>query len=104
MINNKCAPYLEELLGFYSAVFRATVAIEFVSQVKQEKQMPGFPQKEAEIQPLAMSIALGLWNNQPVIPIHPLMSLHWLLKLRIIEKTCFPCGVGDIDYPLNLDR
>ena len=33
--------------------------------------MPRFPKKEAEVQPLAMSIILGLWNNQPVYPNPP---------------------------------
>ncbi len=33
--------------------------------------MPRFPKKEAEVQPLAMSIILGLWNNQPLYPNPP---------------------------------
>ncbi len=50
--------------------------------------MPRFPKKEAEIQPLAMSIVLGLWNNQPVYPNPPIdvFTLAGKMNLYINAK------------------
>ncbi len=50
--------------------------------------MPRFPKKEAEIQPLAMSIVLGLWNNQPVYPNPPVdvFTLAGKMNLYINAK------------------
>ncbi len=50
--------------------------------------MPRFPKKEAEIQPLAMSIVLGLWNNQPVYPNPPVdvFALAGKMSLYINAK------------------
>jgi hypothetical protein len=33
--------------------------------------MPRFPEREAQIHPLAMSIATGIWDNQPIYPNPP---------------------------------
>ncbi len=50
--------------------------------------MPRFPKKEAEIQPLAIGIVLGLWNNQPVYPNPPFdpISLAGKMNLYINAK------------------
>ncbi|MCK5270176.1 MAG: hypothetical protein KAJ46_05295, partial [Sedimentisphaerales bacterium] len=50
--------------------------------------MPRFPKKEAEVQPLAMSIVLGLWNNQPVYPNPPVdvFTLFGKMNLYINAK------------------
>lgn len=50
--------------------------------------MPRFPKKEAEVQPLAMSIILGLWNNQPVYPNPPVdvFTLFGKMNLYINAK------------------
>ena len=50
--------------------------------------MPRFPKKEAQIQPLAMSIVLGLWNNQPVYPNPPVdvFTLAGKMNLYINAK------------------
>jgi len=50
--------------------------------------MPRFPKREVEIQPLAMSIALGLWNNQPVYPNPPVdvFALAGKMNLYINAK------------------
>jgi len=50
--------------------------------------MPKFPKKEAEIQPLAIGIALGLWNNQTVYPNPPVdpISLAGKMSLYINAK------------------
>jgi len=50
--------------------------------------MPRFPKKEAEVQPLAMSIVLGLWNNQPVYPNPPVdvFTLAGKMNLYINAK------------------
>jgi len=45
--------------------------------------MPRFPKKEAEIQPLAMSIVLGLWNNQPVYPNPPVNPFTLAGKMNL---------------------
>ena len=50
--------------------------------------MPRFPKKEAEVQPLAMSIVLGLWNNQPIYPNPPVdvFTLFGKMNLYINAK------------------
>ncbi len=45
--------------------------------------MPRFPKREAEIQPLAMSIVLGLWNNQPVYPNPPVDVFTLFSKMNL---------------------
>ncbi len=45
--------------------------------------MPRFPKKEAQIQPLAMSIVLGLWNNQPVYPNPPVDVFTLVGKMNL---------------------
>jgi len=45
--------------------------------------VPRFPKKEAEIQPLAMSIAFGLWNNQPVYPNPPVGVFTLVDKMNL---------------------
>ena len=52
--------------------------------------MPRFPKKEAEIQPLAMSIVLGLWNNQSVYPNPPvdIFTLAGKINLYINAHYC----------------
>jgi len=42
-----------------------------ISRLKKGKQMPRFPRQEAEIQPLAASMAFGLWDNSSVFPQPP---------------------------------
>jgi len=45
--------------------------------------MPRFPKKEAQIQPLARIMALGLWNNQPVYPNPPVTVFTLVDKMNL---------------------
>ena len=45
--------------------------------------MPRFPKKEAQIQPLAMSIAVGLWNNNSIYPNPPVNPIALVGKMNL---------------------
>jgi len=45
--------------------------------------MPRFPEKEVQIHPLAMSIAIGLWDNQPIYPNPPVNPIALVGKMNL---------------------
>lgn len=45
--------------------------------------MPRFPEREAQIYPLAMSIAIGLWDNQPIYPNPPVNPIAMVGKVNL---------------------
>ena len=45
--------------------------------------MPRFPEREAQIHPLAMSIAIGLWDNQPIYPNPPVNPIAMVDKANL---------------------